>query len=198
MVTSADIVNNQSVFIARAIRSDRIISQGSISVKHVDTAIWTGITPPSDAIDGAIWVGSNGEQKLKVDACEPEVVTFDGIFSQPFAQKTVAIKVTKEMVEAARKAILEAFSGAIDGTAYAKEGGQKAISAIFEARAAAAVILGYKPDVLEKLQGIIATGCEVLEGAGRLAEHAPAIELILANIQKALAPKAVDLSADDI
>ncbi len=74
VVTSADVINNQSVFIARALRSDRIIAQGAIAVKHVDTAIWTGISPPSDAIDGAIWVGPTGEQKLKVgDAWEDRV-----------------------------------------------------------------------------------------------------------------------------
>lgn len=139
-----------------------------------------------------------GKQKIEVDGCTGKVIDWLELFSSPFASKVAAIKVTADMLKAAKAIILEALDGKVDGTAYAKPAGLKIVENLFDSRASLASCLQYAPNVLERIKAIITTGTEVLVVADKLGVHADAIDLILTNIDKALAPKTSDLSADDI
>lgn len=138
------------------------------------------------------------KQKVLVDEASAEVIDWAQVLSQPYTVKVQTVKVTAEMLKAAGDAIVSALRGAIDGQTYAKETGIKAVETLFAARASMASCLKFKAEVLERLQSVILTAAEVLEGAGQLEAHAHAVNLIVTNISNALAPKQAELSADDI
>jgi hypothetical protein len=157
------------------------------------------LTPDQLAhLQAAITQYVESKQKVEVDACTGKVVDWLELFGAAFTQKVAAIKITAEMVKAAKVVMLEALSGGIDGTAYAKPAGLKIIDALFDSRASMASCVQYAPNVLEKVESIITTGAEVLAGADKLDGHADAIDLILTNIKKALAPVVKEVAADDI
>lgn len=138
------------------------------------------------------------KQKVEVDACSGVVVDWSTVFSGPFTVKVVTVKVTADMLKAAKAAMLAALKGDIDGTAYAKAGGIQAAEVLFDGRASMATCTKYAPDTLRKIESVLTTGAEVLANAGQLEEHSAAINLILTNIGNALNPKQQEVSADDI
>lgn len=138
------------------------------------------------------------KQKVEVDACSGVVVDWSTVFSGPFTVKVVTVKVTADMLKAAKAAMLAALKGEIDGTAYAKAGGVQAAEVLFDGRASMATCTKYAPDTLRKIESVLTTGAEVLANAGQLEEHSAAINLILTNIGNALNPKQQEVSADDI
>lgn len=138
------------------------------------------------------------KQKVEVDACSGVVVDWSTVFSGPFTVKVVTVKVTADMLKAAKAAMLAALRGDIDGTAYAKAGGIQAAEVLFDGRASMATCTKYAPDTLRKIESVLTTGAEVLANAGQLEEHSAAINLILTNIGNALNPKQQEVSADDI
>lgn len=68
-VYEADIIGNQSKFVARAFNAKgELVSHQEIVLKRVETAIWVDTdTPPTYATDGSTWVNQDGEQYVKVD-----------------------------------------------------------------------------------------------------------------------------------
>lgn len=138
------------------------------------------------------------KQKVEVDACSGVVVDWSAVMSGPFTVKVVTVKVTADMLKAAKAAMLAALRGDIDGTAYAKAGGIQAAEVLFDGRASMATCTKYAPDTLRKIESVLTTGAEVLANAGQLEEHSAAINLILTNIGNALNPKQQEVSADDI
>lgn len=75
-VFNRDIKNNQSIFIARAYNeSGDAFFQAETKLNYSDTALWTNEeSMPADAVDGSVWIGPSGEQKIKVnDAWEDRV-----------------------------------------------------------------------------------------------------------------------------
>lgn len=155
-------------------------------------------TEQADYLQALIVRHLEDKQKVEVDACSGVVIDWAQVMAAPFTVKVVAVKVTADMLKAAKAAMLEALSGKIDGTAYAKAGGLQATEVLFDGRASMATCTKYNPDALRKIESVLTTGAEVLAGAGKLDEHAAAINLILTNIGNALNPKSVDVSADDI
>lgn len=138
------------------------------------------------------------KQQAETSACTGKVIDWAELFSAAFVTKAVQVKVTADMLKAAKAAVQSALSGELDGQVYAKPAGIAAVAGLFDNRASMASCLKYKPDVLTRLQGAIAQAAEVLAGAEQLEAHSAAIDLILTNIQNALAPKTTELSADDI
>lgn len=138
------------------------------------------------------------KQRVEVEACTGKVVDWLELFGSAFTQKTVAVKVTAEQLKAAKAVMISALDGTVDGTAYAKPAGLKIVESMFDTRASITTCVKYSPSVLEKVQSIITTGTEVLLVADQLGSHADAIDLILSNIGKALAPKTAELDADEI
>lgn len=68
-VMSKDIVGNQSQFVSRIYNEkDELVNQSEITVKHVDTALWTETDDtPIGAKDGASWTKTDGTQYIKVN-----------------------------------------------------------------------------------------------------------------------------------
>lgn len=172
----------------------------AMNIPEVKSFIADGhLTPEQvDYLQALVVRNLEDKQKVEVDACSGVVVDWSAVFSAPFTVKVQAIKVTADMLKAAKAAMLEALSGKVDGTAYAKAGGLQAAEVLFDGRASMATCTKYNPDTLRKIESVLTTGAEVLAIAGKLDEHAAAINLILTNIGSALNPKAVDVSADDI
>jgi hypothetical protein len=138
------------------------------------------------------------KQKPEVDACTGKVIDWAEVFSAPFTVKVQAVKVTAEMLKAAKAAMLAVLSGKVDGTAYAKDGGLKATDALFDGRASLAACSKFAPDTLRKIESVLTTGAEVLAEHNMLAEHSAAIDLILTNIGNVLNPKQEAFNPDDI
>lgn len=67
-VTKDDLYNNEATFTVRVYDGGTLVEKSSITIKHVDTALWVDTdTPPTYAKDGATWVNPDGEQHVKVE-----------------------------------------------------------------------------------------------------------------------------------
>jgi hypothetical protein len=178
----------------------RVSAEVSLQVPDVRTFVTEGTLTADqcDYLQALIVRHLEDKQKVEVDACSGDVVDWAKLFSSPFTVKVASVKVTPEMLKAAKVAMLAALRGEVDGTAYAKAGGLQAAEALFDGRASMATCTKYAPDTLRKIESVLTTGAEVLAGAEKLAEHSAAIDLILTNIGNALNPKVQEVSADDI
>src|SRR5699024_11388503 len=67
-VTKDDLYNNEATFTVRVYDGETLVEKSSITIKHVDTALWVDTdTPPTHAKDGATWVDETGKQWVKKD-----------------------------------------------------------------------------------------------------------------------------------
>ena len=112
IVRTRDIVNNQSKFVVRIYNdAEELIRQVDITVKRVETALWTEPEEPSDAKDGATWIDENGTQWVKKDGVWEERVDQEqlkGVRDEVEGAITEAEEAKQEAINSKNEAIAEA------------------------------------------------------------------------------------------
>lgn len=149
-----------------------IIPEGLLAAKQVDHI--------QQLVNKAV---KDNNSKL-VDAGNVEIEGLDSwatILERPFAQRQAAIKVTAEMLKAAKEAIVEVL-----GNLGAKPQAIATIENLVDKKFSAAACTKIQSH-LDKIQGMLFT---VIENMAEdvAVQHEAALELLTGNLEKALAP----------
>lgn len=157
-----------------------------VTVKmHVPVVAMPGFTAEQNAhlqelVCKAIKEGNN---LIVNDGLVDPLVGWSDLLQEPFTQRPTAVKITAAMVKEAAKLLREKL-----GDTSMPEQAVNAVSTLAERRFSVAACQGHKPAILERIQGILASFCEMLD-MEELSKHEPVLNLWANNLERVLKPK---------